>query len=227
VQPGEVVTYTYEVTNRGDDPLVEGVVTDDRSVSAGYESGDTNRDDVLDVGEVWVYRCSQALTADTVNTAGVTAKDSLGNSVRDEDWVIVDVLITGPKIEKRVDRETIYAGEQVTYVYEVRNTGSDPIHAVSVRDDGCGPLSAPVGDTTQDGLLDPSETWVYTCTMSLQEDTENVATVSGEDALGDPVPEDVGTVPAGVAGHGKLGFWVPARAALPRAGTFHERQIAS
>ena len=189
VLPGTSVTYTYTVTNPGDDPLANVVVSDDvcAPVTGPQPGNDTNLNGLLDVGETWYYNCTMVLTQDTANTGTVTANDSLGNPVGPEkDTEFVDVLIAGLQIDKVVDRTLIYAGETVVYTYTVTTTGSDPVLNVNVSDDKCSPVAYVSGDDGDD-ILQPGETWLYTCTTSLSEDTTNIATVTGEDELGTPL----------------------------------------
>ena len=50
-----------------------------------------------------------------------------------------------------------------------------------------------------DGILDLDETWIYTCTVAIDDDTINLATVTGTPSIGDDVDDpanaavDVGT----------------------------------
>ncbi len=82
VEPGTLVTYTYEVENTGDVALLNVDVIDwisdsDNEVACEpVERGDDidgNDDDVLDVGEIWGFSCSTELKVTTENTACVTA----------------------------------------------------------------------------------------------------------------------------------------------------------
>jgi len=77
--PGETVTYTYTVTNDGEVPLSGVTVNDSNpSVSADYDSGDTNSDGLLDLGEIWIF------TADY--TIPVDAPEYLCNTATAEGW---------------------------------------------------------------------------------------------------------------------------------------------
>jgi len=93
ISAGDMVTYTYIVTNlRRDGPLSSVGVSDDKCTSVIFVGGDTDGDDLLDVGETWTYRCSMTLSEDTTNTATVTGTDSDGNPViPDADTAFVDV----------------------------------------------------------------------------------------------------------------------------------------
>jgi archaellum component FlaG (FlaF/FlaG flagellin family) len=189
VDPGDSVTYTYTVVNTGDDPLSPIVISDDTCASVTGPSGDDGNN-VLDVGETWTYSCTTTLSNDTTNTAIVTGTDSLDKEWPEQDTAFVDVIIAGIQIDKTASAYTIYAGNTVTYTYVVSNTGSDPITDVVVLDDHCDPAVYQSGDTNDDGWLDPGEKWIYECSTSLTGDTTNIATASGEDEQGDPVPED-------------------------------------
>jgi len=62
VRVGDFVTYTYEVENVGDLPLMEVNLTDTHdwgpSCDPTLVSGDSGEDGVIDPGEVWRYECS-------------------------------------------------------------------------------------------------------------------------------------------------------------------------
>lgn len=193
--PGALVTYTYAVSNVGDAPLTSVVVTDDKCSPvmpippSGNNAGDVNNNGVLDPGETWLYQCSATLTDDTANVATVTAEDPLGGPVTDDDRAFVDVLLPGLQVEKVADATVVYAGTLVLYTYTVTNTGDDPAYDVQVNDDLCSPVNY-VGGDDGDNVLDPGEVWTYTCTATLTDDVTNIATVTGEDELGTPLPPD-------------------------------------
>ncbi|MGB4593976.1 MAG: ice-binding family protein [Coriobacteriia bacterium] len=97
--PGSV-TYTYTVTNPGDDPLSDVVVTDDKLSPVTYVSGDVNADGLLQSGETWVYTGTMRLTATTTNTATVIASEG-GTTVSDTASVVVPVsTVSGGQIPK-------------------------------------------------------------------------------------------------------------------------------
>ena len=69
VYANDGVTYTYAVTNPGDDPLSNVSASDDRCSPVTFVGGDTNHDGLLDVSETWTYTCSTTISVDTTNTA--------------------------------------------------------------------------------------------------------------------------------------------------------------
>lgn len=75
-----------------------------------------------------------------------------------------------------------------------RHIGNEPLKNVVVSDDKCSPVKPvlltgdngePVpgdineGDFNRDGLLDPEEEWLYTCTQMITEETTNTAKATG------------------------------------------------
>lgn len=57
----------------------------------------------------------------------------------------------------------------VTYTYSETNDGTDPIADVAITDDGCAPLTPTGGDANANAVLDPGETWTYTCNRTFTE----------------------------------------------------------
>jgi hypothetical protein len=53
------------------------------------------------------------------------------------------------------------------------------LNNVTVTDDKCSPVTLISGDTNNNGKLDPSETWNYSCTTTLSTTTTNTAIATG------------------------------------------------
>ena len=74
---GQVVPYTFTVTNTGNVTLTGITVSDPKCAGAPtLSSGDTNADSKLQRTETWVYGCSH-----TVTQAEVDAGGNLSNTV--------------------------------------------------------------------------------------------------------------------------------------------------
>jgi hypothetical protein len=71
----------------------------------------------------------------------------------------------------------------VTYTYTVTNPGSVALSGVSVSDTTCSPATYVSGDTNKDGVLEPGETWTYTCSTALAVTSTDAAkaTATGND----------------------------------------------
>jgi uncharacterized repeat protein (TIGR01451 family) len=197
IRSGTNVTYTYIVTNSGDDPLTAVKLSDDICKSVTFVSGDTNSDNKLGVTEKWTYTCSQVLSDaeinvkpnQVLNTATASAVDSLQGATSSKATTTVRIIHTSLKLTRSVDKPLIRFNDTVTYTYNVSNGGDSPIHAVALSDDKCLAVTGPVsGDTNGDHLLDPNEIWVYTCTQSVNQTVTTIGTVSGLDPLEVAVP---------------------------------------
>ncbi|MDY6876422.1 MAG: LamG-like jellyroll fold domain-containing protein [Chloroflexota bacterium] len=194
IQAGDVVTYTYAVTNPGNDPLSNvQKVSDDKCTPVTLTGGDGNSNYKLDPGEIWTYTCSTTVNTDIVNTATVTGTDSAGGTVSAQDTAFVDVISPDISIVKTADPTVIYAGDTVTYTYIVTNPSANPLSSVGVSDDKCTVVAFVGGDTNSDDLLDAGETWTYRCVTTLDEDTTNTATATGTNSVGDPISPDTDT----------------------------------
>ena len=155
-----------------------------------------NQDDFLDrePAETWRYACSTTITAPTNNIAivGAVGGSQFGLSllVADLDAAFVQPFTPGIEVVKTADPTTLLGEGEVTYTYQVRNTGNVPLSGVAERisDDTCSPVTYVSGDDDADGLLDTptsifedaaDETWTFTCTATVSQTTTNVVTVPG------------------------------------------------
>ncbi len=189
VQTGSTVTYTFTATNTGDDPLTDIVLDDDQCANRVLVD-DGNGDAILDPAEVWTWTCDTAITVETVNHATVTGLDHTGASVDDFQHATVAVYEAGLAITKTADPTQLVGPGDVTYTYEVTNTGNVPLANVktSVVDDTCPTVTYVSGDDDLNELLTgdhdlfetgPPETWIFTCTVLVSQTTTNTAVVTG------------------------------------------------
>jgi len=93
IHSGEVVTYTYQITNTGDITLTNVTVVDDNG-TPGKSDDDVTvcADMTLTAGATQNCSRSMTLIQDTTSTATVTAQDPLGNDVTDSDSATVEVV---------------------------------------------------------------------------------------------------------------------------------------
>ena len=80
---GEMISYTLAVTNPGNAAMAGVVVTDPFTTDeapvliGGFNTGDTDQDSLLDVGETWQYTASHTVTQAELDTmAAATATSS-------------------------------------------------------------------------------------------------------------------------------------------------------
>jgi uncharacterized repeat protein (TIGR01451 family) len=108
--------------------------------------------------------------------------------------------ITSIEIVKTGTPDVVHDGDNVTFTYAVSNPASNTgsISDVTVSDDKCAAVKGPLSKTggNDDDLLDPGETWTFSCTTPAKHADEdanhvitNIATASGKDPFGDPVSD--------------------------------------
>ena len=210
VPVGTIVDYEFAATNSGtsplpaDDVLAEVHLADlanpaqPSCILPTFTGGDTNNNNMLDriPAEVWTYECSSQPTQSTTNIAtvvalgGTTLQPPLTVGVGAAAGAFVEVFNPGIAVTKTASPTKLVGGGDVTYTYQVTNTGDVPLADVSSRitDDKCSPLALVSGDTNNNGLLDTpnsifedhaDETWIYTCTTAVSVTTTNTVDVTG------------------------------------------------
>jgi hypothetical protein len=210
VPVGTRVTYQFVATNVGtspipaDDVLADNVLVDLASPPIPscrrptFVGGDTNGNNLLDrePREAWRYRCTAVITEATTNgavvrgTGGLQFDPSLPLNVFDVDAAFVQPFSPGIEVVKSASPTELVGRGEVTYTYQVRNTGDVPLAGVaeSISDDTCSPVTFVRGDRDGDGLLDTpnsifedalDETWIFTCTTTIDETTTNTVVVTG------------------------------------------------
>lgn len=203
IHAGDNVTYTFVVTNTGQQDLSNVKLTDspDTACNATLPNANTtftvgNNDNVLNVGEKWTVTCTIPVSSPDPhdNTASVVGTPTAGPDVTDTASASVDIVKSQIHIEKSASKTKIHSGDNVTYTFVVTNVG-DPLSDVKVTDDdaGCTPAYQS-GDANGDSKLQSAEAWTYTCTIPVTTamiDTgeaghTNVATATGKDPLGTP-----------------------------------------
>ncbi len=177
IHSGDLVTYEYIVTNTGNCPLSNIVVTDDQGLVPVYVSGDLNDDDWLDCDETWIYRVSGYPTEDVTNIGTVTGEDELGKVVSDDDDASVDVINPDITVVKTVSPACVLPGGQATWNITVENTGDVTLYDVFVIDDNIGIIDSMI-------TLDPLEKRYYEYTTNPSVETTNNVLVNGTDILG-------------------------------------------
>jgi uncharacterized repeat protein (TIGR01451 family) len=115
------------------------------------------------------------------NIATVTADFPavIADTISAGDSAKVTAKHPGLALSKTANASMVAAGSTVTFTLEVFNTGDDDLQNIDLVDSECGPLSDPSGDNDDDDILDPSEVWIYTCSLSnVLVDISNTATVT-------------------------------------------------
>ena len=188
--PGDVITYTYLITNTGGTTLTDITLFDDIL-------GDiTVPKTTLVVGESMTATAPHVITeadidrGSVVNVADTTGRAPDNSVVRDRDRETIDLDDPSILVDKVADREFAEVGETVTYTYVITNTGDTRLTDITLVDDKIGIIVS-----VEDGLsLDPDESTTvqadYTVTtgdLAKGNEVVNVAIASGMPPKGPPV----------------------------------------
>ena len=189
---GDPAEWGYVVFNTGNAPLSNIVVTDDQGVIPVYTDGDTNNNNLLDIGEQWLFEAQGVATAGLYANIGTAfGEDTLGTVVDESDPSHYFGYENAINVEKFTNGEdadlppgpNLALNAPVIWEYVVTNTGASatPLERVVLEDDQLGIIPGPdSGDVNNNGLIDPNETWTYTANgVAQQGQYANVATVGG------------------------------------------------
>lgn len=197
--PGEMITYTYTVTNAGNVTLRDVRVLDNRlgaitclntelapGKSTTCEAIHTTTDADVDAGRI-------------ANAATATGDPPTGPPVTGgDDEIVTGIQRPGIAVEKAAfPVEYGAAGERVTYTYTVVNTGNVTLRNVTLHDNRLGVITCPAA------MLAPGETMTCLATrITTPADVEaghvvNFVTATGQPPTGPPVTDgDTETVGA-------------------------------
>ncbi len=204
---GDEVLWTYVVTNIGNVTLSDLTITDTVELpNPGPGPTVVCPETTLDPGDsvTCTANLAEAEAGQYANTAVATAVDGYGTEVTDDDPAHYFGQVSSIEVVKFTNGDDannptgpfIAEGGDVTWTYEVTNTGNTPISDVTLTDDAgtagdTGDDFDPTftgGDTNGDGLLDVDETWLYEATgTAAAGQYANVANVSGLTPDGDTV----------------------------------------
>ncbi|MDB4939599.1 MAG: hypothetical protein JWO40_24 [Candidatus Doudnabacteria bacterium] len=183
--PG-LVTFTYTLRNIGTVPVTNITILGNSCKPINLTSGDINSDDVLDINEIWIYRCSVRLTKTNIDVAVATG---WANNISATDIASATVVVGMPAIVITPIIHVINVpnsftlpvrGGMITYVQKISNPGKIALSNVNITDDKCSPVEYVTGDKNSDSRLGITETWDYTCTTRILKTTTNTAIATGQ-----------------------------------------------
>jgi len=157
---GDVINYAIALANDGNMDLTNPVVSDP-SVSdlapvmvGGFNSGDTNQDAELSVGETWQYTADHTVTQAEIDNGGVidpTLQISNAASATTDQGASASATASVPVtqdpnlalVKAGTFNDTnadglAEVGETISYTFAETNTGNMTLHQVTVSDQGSG-----------------------------------------------------------------------------------------
>ena len=172
------LNYTITVTNTGTVGLTGIRVVDAFAGGAVYVSGDTDRDNVLDLTETWIYTADYTATqanidtgSNLVNIVSVTSNE-VTNPVTAQAVTTIagDASLTVEKTQISTDPITA-AGQVITYRIIIRNTGNISLTGCVATEiypgTGRGTLSPVIESISPNRILNVGETWTHTATYTV------------------------------------------------------------
>lgn len=182
INPGGGVTYNYSVTNVGQAPLHQVEVADDKCTPIAYQSGDVNNNQLLEVGEVWRYRCTMTLAGDTTNLATATAFNPADQQVAHSDTAFVDVRPVVNLTKSVTPKNQPEPGGLFTFTLKIENLAQEAVRILDLVDSQpYGAACASLRDTVL--AANSSASCSYTVSQSTPGVYENTATVMVRDNL--------------------------------------------
>ena len=209
---GDIITYTFTVTNPGNVSLHNVAVQDLHPglSSIALISGDANTNNILEVTETWIYRATYAVTQADIDAGKITNQASVDGFAPDETKVSdlsgssetnndADVLVicTTPSITITKDgmfndstspKGITNPGDTITYTFVIKNTGNVTLTNVTITDPLPGIVITGGPLTSLAAGASNSTTFIGTYTIT-QADINagvvyNLATVSGTQPSG-------------------------------------------
>ncbi|EKF43847.1 parallel beta-helix repeat-containing transcriptional regulator AraC [Nitratireductor indicus C115] len=210
IDAGEVMNYTFTVTNTGNVSLTDVVVTDSRATVSGSPLAGPLAPGAVDTTSVTgTYTVTQADidAGDLDNVASATAKDPNGDDVsrqsRPPDGTEGDPTRPPGGVQKVSDYDFVKdaahddangnglmdAGEIINYTFTVTNTGNTTLTDVTVTDDRATVSGSPIPTLAPGTVDNTSVTGVYTITQADIDagKIENVASATAKDPDGNDV----------------------------------------
>lgn len=163
VPTGSTLNYVLTITNTGTLPLTIDQLADTlvTNVASTCTQGIGST-----LAPAASFTCAYTSTADQPesNIATVAAVDPLGRFVTADDATSVKPVTAGISLTK-TGPEYAHVGDTTEYVLTVVNPSDQPLSGVAVSDPACSTAPALKTKTggDQDDVLEPGETWTYTC----------------------------------------------------------------
>lgn len=171
---GQVIDYTFVVTNTGNVPVTGITVAETQFTGTGTVSAIDCPAATLEPAEQLTCTASYTLTQEDVDSGSLSntaraAGTSAGGSVSDESTVVTPQLPDASLTFSKTASTSFVneAGESVTYAFSIRNTGNVTVHDIAVQEtdfDGSG--ATPVVDCPVD-VLAPGQQVVCTADYTI------------------------------------------------------------
>lgn len=190
---GQIVGYTFLVTNTGDTTLFNVGIAD--NIATNESCLANTLAPAASTTCTAIYLILIPTTANVINTVIASGTDILNRTVTNTDNHTLDVIHPSINVIK-TGPATAHEGDQITYTFTVTNTGDTPLSSNTVNDNVAGGAVYQSGDTNNDAKLDTTETWIFTKQYTIPTpqvaDVVNTATACGFDPIQAANPQQAG-----------------------------------
>lgn len=202
---GEVINYTYTVTNTGEDTVENLTINEGNFTGTGGFPSVTCAETTLAPGAETTCTASYTVTEQDAVASSITNSAEAAGTVPNPDdpgsatpvnsnldAVTTDILEPGIAVTSSIDKETFAAGDKLTLTFEVENTGEVPLTDVKVTPDkftGTGPFPSEI--TCEVTELAVGEKTICTAEyIATPEDVEqgNIVAVARAEAYSETTP---------------------------------------
>jgi uncharacterized repeat protein (TIGR01451 family) len=190
---GDVIEYTFTVTNTGNVPLTSVTVTDPKvTVSGGPITLAPGASDSTTFTATYTLTQADINVGKVDNTATATGKDPEQEDVSDDDDETVTISQDPAILVEKVASydEPLTVGSVITYTYTVTNTGNVTLTGITAIDDPLGAVT--LATTTLAPLASTTGTLTHTITQAdiNTGKVNNDVVATGTPPSGDDVTDD-------------------------------------
>ncbi|MCL2482151.1 MAG: hypothetical protein FWF43_01790, partial [Propionibacteriaceae bacterium] len=144
IKAGQVVTYTYLVTNKSNETVHDLTVAETGFTGTGDVPQVQCQDETLRPQQPTLCTATYTVTQEDIdnntvdNIGTATASDPHGTpvSANSNDWTLTALAQPSLTIKKSADMTYLVAGQTVNYTFVVTNTGNETLYNLVVTDDG-------------------------------------------------------------------------------------------
>lgn len=158
---GDVIPYTFTVTNTGTVTLTGITVSDPKcTTEITSPEGDGNSDNKLQLGETWVFTCNHTVTPEEINAGSTLTNLVTADSIESEPDTAEHTITIQQNAALTLNKsatETVFdsVDDILHFTIDAKNTGNVTLTNVTISDAKLGSLScSPANPTT----LGPDET---------------------------------------------------------------------
>jgi uncharacterized repeat protein (TIGR01451 family) len=194
---GDVIAYQITVTNDGNIDLTNVTVTDPLLGTMTGPMGDDIAPGILNVGEIWTYTGSYAVTQADLESNATLEPDNIEKGFIDNKVTVTTTEVPTPRTDTEqvpVDLNPAYAidktvvgvdidgdgiinnaGEVINYQITVTNKGNIKLTNITLVDTliTAANITGPTGDNAPTEVLNVGESWIFTGSYTVTQEDIN------------------------------------------------------